>query len=140
MLQRNVFLLNAENVLLEMLMDEKDEICNDAAMQVLAIRKKKSTKDSSDESEERLTTSSFNSSIRSFLMPLVNFEATCYHEVTHSLSASFEECPLIHNLSNNDNKNIQHSSLDCMATFERLAQTIRASYLYKLLQIFQTTR
>jgi len=84
-------------------------------MQIQAIRKAKSTKNSSEETEEQPTTSSSSGgSIRKFLIPSVNLKATCYQEMTNGLSTSTEEPPLIQKLSNDDIAKIQHSPLVCL--------------------------
>ena len=80
-LQRNAYFLNPENVLLAMLADDTEEIRNKAVMQILTIRKIKSTKNGSK-------THNF---IRRFFYSIINFDATCYHEITNNLSANTKE-------------------------------------------------
>ena len=71
----------SENMLLAMLVNAEKIFFNKAMMQIPIIRKIKSTKNNSNKSEERLTTSStFDNFIRRFLIPSLNFDAACYYE------------------------------------------------------------
>ena len=88
-LQRNVYFANPENMLLAMLVDDKEEVCNKALMQILTIRKIKSTRNNGSKSGERPTTS--DNFIRRFFILSINFEATRYNEMANNLSASTEE-------------------------------------------------
>ena len=82
-LQRNAVFANAETVLLTMLANDDEEIFDKEVFANISCKGNKIKKDISGESEKTPSTTSsrFDCFICRFLIPLVNFEATCYYKV-----------------------------------------------------------
>ncbi|KAK0066937.1 hypothetical protein Bpfe_003672 [Biomphalaria pfeifferi] len=77
-IQRNAFFTHPEDLLLAMLTDEKSEIRELALRRILKSRKQKRT-----------------SSVRSFCVPLINFEATSYIDMIDWQKTSITEPPIV---------------------------------------------
>lgn len=77
-IQRNAFFTHPENLLLAMLTDEKSEIRKLALRRIMKSRKQKRT-----------------SSVRSFCVPVINFEATSYIDMIDWQKTPITEPPIV---------------------------------------------